>query len=334
MNSPPMNLPIAIAAIIGKHAGMLLERLPFVIMIFASGLSLFSCSMPSGDGAKPEQGQYGMGAYQQAGGRVAGMENPVTVRVGGGDGLVSGLKGKGITPEEDIVWAPENPDEAIHGGLEQLWKSPEKKSWHQSYTEATQQSRQTGKPLLIWFTDSMHSPTCRYLSEEVFSTTDFETWAMKHVIRLRVDKQIPSKERSSDLGVRKSKYIKKLIKRYEVKGSPTVTLLKPGGEVYVNYRGYKKGQGEYYWARMKQAIVMIERDYDEWREKYEKRGYRLWENREGQKTFAKLYRFHSGSVTLVDPDGKRGKTPFHNLSDGDKAWILLQKKKRDASKER
>ena len=38
MNSPPMNLPIAIAAIIGKHAGMLLERLPFVIMIFASGL--------------------------------------------------------------------------------------------------------------------------------------------------------------------------------------------------------------------------------------------------------------------------------------------------------
>jgi len=55
MNSPPMNLPIAIAAIIGKHAGMLLERLPFLIMIFASGLILFSCSMPSGDGAKPEQ---------------------------------------------------------------------------------------------------------------------------------------------------------------------------------------------------------------------------------------------------------------------------------------
>ena len=119
-----MNLPIAIAAIIGKHAGMLLERLPFVIMIFASGLSLFSCSMPSGDGAKPEQGQYGMGAYQQAGGRVAGMENPVTVRVGGGDGLVSGLKGKGITPEEDIVWAPENPDEAIRCGFGATMEKP------------------------------------------------------------------------------------------------------------------------------------------------------------------------------------------------------------------
>ena len=75
----------------------------------------------------------------------------------------------------------------------------------------------------------MHSPTCRYLSEEVFSTTDFETWAMKHVIRLRVDKQIPSKERSSDLGVRKSKYIKKLIKRYEVKGSPTVNAAQARG---------------------------------------------------------------------------------------------------------
>jgi len=160
-----MNLPIAIASMSGTHTSMLRERLPFAIMIFASGLGLVSCSAPSGDGAIPGQDQYGLGAYQQAGGRVAGMENPVTVRIEGGDSLVAGLKGKGITPEEDIVWAPENPDEAIDAGLEQLWKSPDRKSWHQSYTEATQQSRQTGKPLLIWFTDSMYSPTCRHLSE-------------------------------------------------------------------------------------------------------------------------------------------------------------------------
>ena len=95
-----MNLPIAIASIIGKHTGMLRERLLFVVMIFASGLGLISCSAPSGDGVRPGQGQYGLGAYQQAGGRVAGMENPVTVRVGGGDGVVAALKGKGITPED------------------------------------------------------------------------------------------------------------------------------------------------------------------------------------------------------------------------------------------
>ncbi len=244
-------------------------------------------------------------------------------------GEVGGVRVAGITPEEDIVWAPEDPDEAIDGGFEELWKSPDNKSWHQSYVQATQQSRQAGKPLLIWFTDSLYSPTCRQLSEEIFSTKDFEQWASEHVVRLRVDKRIPAHERSTDLGVRKMKYIDKLIKRYGVNGCPTVTLLKPGGEVHVSYRGYKKGDGDYYWARMKQAVITIEKGYAQWREKYEKRGYRIWTNRDGRKTFAKLYRYRADTVTLVDPDGQRGKTSFNKLSAADQAWILLEKKKHE-----
>ena len=322
-------LTSCIAAIIGENMTPVHHPLVIVLTVLSSCLGLLSCSVP--DESQAQSGQYGLRAYQQAGGRITGMNNSTAVRIGGGSAPVAGLSGEGITPEEDIVWAPEDPDEAIDGGLEQLWQSPQNKSWHQSYKEASQQSRQMGKALLIWFTDSMHSPTCRHLSEEVFSLPDFEDWATKHIIRLRVDKQVPSRQRSKDIGIRKMKYIKKLIERYGVRGCPTVILLNPSGEVHVKYRGYKKGGQEYYLARMKHAVGMIDRGYDEWRDKYEKLGYRLWESRDGRKTFAKLYRFRAGQVTLVDPDGQRGVTSFNKLSDADKAWIMLQKKKSEAS---
>jgi len=304
-------------------------RLLTVLVVILNSLGLMSCSVP--DQSQAQAASYGLKAYQQAGGSITGMGNTANVSIGGGNTQVAGISGEGITPEDDIVWAPEDPEEAIDGGLEQLWQSPQNKAWHQSYKEASRQSRQTGKALLIWFTDSMYSPTCRQLSEEVFSIPDFEEWATKHVVRLRVDKQVPPREKSKDIGIRKLKYIKKIIQRYGVKGCPTVLLLKPGGEVHVYYRGYEKGGGEYYLARLKHAVVIIDRGYQQWRDKYEKRGYRLWESRDGRKTFAKLYRFQSGKVTLVDPDGQKGVTSLNNLSNADKAWIMLQKKKRETA---
>jgi len=302
------------------------------------GLSLGSCSMMAGakkknKGQRPDD-HHGLRAYQQAGGRVAGIEGSAA-----GSPAVSlaygvAPRGEGITPEEDIVWAPENPEEAIGGDLEDLWKRPENKKWHQSHREAFQQSRQTGRPVLIWFTDSRFSPACRSLSEELFSTSKFEDWASGNLVRLRVDKTLPAKEKNSDIKARKIEYAKKLNKRYGVHGSPTVMILMPGGEVSEKYRGYKKGESDYYWARMKQAVVMAKKAYGKWLEKYESRGYRFWTSRDGRKTFAKLYRFRPGSVTLIDPDGKRGTTSLKKLCDADQAWIMLQKKKYEANKRR
>lgn len=292
-----------------------------------------------GGGQKEDDDPYGMGAYQKAGGRIGGFAGAGAASAGvtsaAGAGVRGGAptSGAGITPEDKIHWAPEDPDKPIGGGLEQLWEQPENKSWHTSYKEAAQQSRQNGKPMMIWFTDSMHSPLCRKLSDELFSKSEFEGWATESLVRLRVDATIPAKEKYTDLGVRKSKYVQELKKRYSVHGYPTVLLLMPGGEVHARYRGYRKGGSEFYWARLKQAVVKAEEGYGKWREKYESRGYRLWTSRDGRKTFAKIYRFKPGSVTLIDPDGKRGTTSFRKLSDADQAWILLQKKKYDAQKE-
>lgn len=324
------NLRIAKRCPLTEHGRMDWKRWSCVV----TSLSVMSCA-PLGEIAgmtkkkTPVADPYGLDAYRQAGGNVTGMEGAM-VRVTGASQSGAGGGSAGITREEDIVWAPENPEEPISGGLEELWKLPENKSWHTSYTMAGQQSHQSGKPMMIWFTDSMHSPLCRRLSEELFSKTEFEEWASARLVRLRVDATLPAKERHTDLGVRKSKYIEKLRKRYSIHGHPTVIILSPQGATVARYRGYRKGGEDYYWARMKQAVTKAEEDYGAWREKLEARGYRLWTSRDGRKTFAKLYRFRPGSVTLIDPEGRRGTTSLRKLSDADQAWVLLEKKRYDS----
>jgi thioredoxin-related protein len=334
-----LNLWVAMQPFIGKHTGVersIATMTISAVLVGGAGLVLTSCSLFDQKKKKPGNDPYGLKAYQQAGGRLAGLGAEATVQGASGGEWISGNEARvaGITPDEDIVWAPENPDEAIGGGLEELWQRPENKSWHQSYREASQQSKQTGNPMLIWFTDSRFSPICRRLSEELFSTPVFESWASGNLVRLRADSSVPERESNTALGIRKVDYVKKLKKRYGVHGHPTVLILSPGGEVQARYRGYKPGDHDYYWARMKQAVIKAQKAYGAWREKYESRGYRLWTSRDGRKTFAKLYRFRPGSVTLIDPDGKRGTTSFKRLCDADQAWILLQKKKYDASKGR
>lgn len=280
---------------------------------------------PSGE--KP---MTGLDAYRAAGGRISGGGEGFLPTAGQASASVS--PATGITREEDIVWAPENPNQPIQG--EELWKQPESKTWHVSHTEAFRYSRQSGKPMLIWFTDSAHSPLCRRLSDELFSKSEFEGWAAERLVRLRINSTVPPRERHTDLGIRKAKYIEKLKRRYNVHGHPTVVMVSPWGAVLQSYRGYQKGNADYYWGRIKQALIQAEKEYGAWREKLEKRGYRMWESRDGRRMFAKLYRFRPGKVTLIDPDGQRGTTSIRKLSDADQAWIILQKKRYEGRKGR
>jgi len=299
-------------------------------------LSLTSCGLIGGkDKKKPAEGEKpltGMEAYQRAGGRIAGVSG---VGAGGGGATATvSPSAMGITPEADIHWAPEDPDVPMGGGIEQLWKQPENKSWYVSHTEALRYARESGKPVLIWFTDSARSPLCKALNTELFSNSGFDGWASKNIIRLRVDNVIRGVRKEEHEWTEKRNYIDALKKRYKVLGHPSVYVLTPSGAVQDRFRGYKKGTPDYFWGRIKSAVSKAENDYGKWREKYEKRGYRLWTNRKGRKTFAKLYRFHSGSVTLVDPDGNRGTTTIKKLSDADQTWIMEQKRQYDARRGR
>jgi len=257
---------------------------------------------------------------------------------GAGPAVMSGGGAlSGITPDEDIVWTdPDNPDEEIPE-LDALLAKPARGPWEESETVAKQRAIREGKSILIWFTDSNRSPTCKRLSGELFSTREFNDWAEDNLVRLRVDLFIRATtgnreyEDSFDQMDEESKigdYVERLKKRYKVLGCPTLVMLTPQGELIERYRGYKGGNHEFVWGQLKSAVAAGQKSHASWRKRLEKRGYRDWTGRRNNlRIFAKLLAYRDGDLLLVEPGGQRVKTNERRLSDGDRLWIEEGKRK-------
>ncbi len=304
---------------------------PLVLVI---GLS--SCAKLGISGGKIEPpkidspfGGGGVPLQLRARGAVDG--NPVTP---GGNASVS-PRAAAFTPEEDIVFTdPDNPDATLPE-LSTILAAPKSRGpWEESETIAKRRSSREGKPLLIWFTDSARSPMCKALSEELFSTPDFETWAAEKLIRLRVDANIEVDDPDLSLEAKETRmsdlrsYVSRLKKQYKVLGHPSLLLLNPSGAVIGRYRGYKRGQADFTWGQIKHGEAVSAEAYKGWRAGLEKKGYREWCDRRGRKVFAKLTGYSKGTLTLIEPDGTRSRTKESKLSDEDRAWIDEQKRLR------
>ena len=59
--------------------------------------------------------------------------------------------------------------------------------WVISYQTAVEQSRQTGRPIMLVFSGSDWCSWCNRLADEVFTTHDFARWSTDHVIKVEVD---------------------------------------------------------------------------------------------------------------------------------------------------
>ena len=237
-----------------------------------------------------------------------------------------------FTPEEDIVFTdPDNPDAKLPE-LSSLLPAPKRGPWEISETIAKQRAAREGKPLLIWFTDSARSPMCKALAQELFATPAFEQWASEKLIRLRIDAQqqvtdpdLSLDEKGTQL-VEIKDYVTRLKKQYKALGYPSVFLLNPSGEVIGRYRGYKRGEAEYFWGQLKHGEAVSTTAYQGWRSGLENKGYREWHDRKDRKVFAKPTAYANGMVTLIEPDGTRSRTHENQLSDQDRAWLAEQKK--------
>jgi thioredoxin-related protein len=176
---------------------------------------------------------------------------------------------------------------------------------------------------------------CKALAQELFATPDFEKWAAEKLIRLRVDAQVRENDPNLSLGEKETRlvdikdYVARLKKTYKILGQPSVLMLNSSGEVIGRYRGYKRGDAEYFWGRLKHAEVVSTTAYQSWRAGLEKTGYREWQDRKERKVFAKLTGYANGTLTLIEPDGTRSRTQEKLLSDKDRDWIAEQKKLRN-----
>jgi hypothetical protein len=272
--------------------------------------------------------------------RARGGTDPGTPVVPGGNTPASAVIPANITPEDEIVFTdPDNPDANLPE-LSTILTAPKRRSpWEESETIARQRASREGKPLLIWFTDSAHSPMCKAIAQELFNSPDFEKWASEKIIRLRVDGNVRANDLVQDpnlsLGdadnrrIELAKYVVRMKKTYKVLGQPSLYMLNPSGEVIGRYRGYKRGEADYTWGLLKQAEAVSANAYKAWRTGLEKKGYREWSDRKDRKVFAKLASYSHGALILIEPDGTRCRTHENKLSDADREWITAQKKLRN-----
>lgn len=225
-----------------------------------------------------------------------------------------------LTREEDIVWAPEDPDMPIAEleGIEVNDENP-MDSWYEDFGKAMNKARLTGRPVMIWFTRSKNSPLCQLIGSELFVKRGFLDWADENIIKLRIDSFITggdSAERQA-----RERYVAGLKKRYRVMGNPVVVVVSPRGTEFGKYRGYKSGSAEFYFGRLKNAHRSAEQDYSSWLSEMEGKGYRAWSNLRGKSIFAKVVRYRSGKIWLVEPDGKKSSTLVKKLSVEDRQYI-------------
>ena len=303
-------------------------------VVFIAVLALCSCGMQKQDEKKSEASPFGASGIPPQ--LLAKQNNAGGAPVVPGGNTAPAVPTSGITPESEIVFTnPDDPDAEIPELSKLLAESPKRRGpWEVSESIAKRRALREGKPLLVWFTDSAQSPMCKALSQELFSTPDFEKWAGEKLVRLRVDANVKIEDESLGLDEKETmrvdmqNHVAKLKKQYRVLGHPSVLMLGPGGEIIGRYRGYKRGEADYLWGQIKHAEAVATDTRRQWRADLEAKGYREWKDRSGRSVFAKLTGYANGNLTLIEPDGTRSRTREDRLSDSDRTWIADQKKLR------
>jgi thioredoxin-related protein len=303
-------------------------------VVFIAVLALCSCGVLKQDEKKSEASPFGASGIPPQ--LLAKQNNAGGAPVVPGGNTAPAVPTSGITPESEIVFTnPDDPDAEIPELSKLLAESPKRRGpWEVSESIAKRRALREGKPLLVWFTDSAQSPMCKALSQELFSTPDFEKWAGEKLVRLRVDANVKIEDESLGLDEKETmrvdmqNHVAKLKKQYRVLGHPSVLMLGPGGEIIGRYRGYKRGEADYLWGQIKHAEAVATDTRRQWRADLEAKGYREWKDRSGRSVFAKLTGYANGNLTLIEPDGTRSRTREDRLSDSDRTWIADQKKLR------
>jgi thioredoxin-related protein len=303
-------------------------------VVFIAVLALCSCGVQKQDEKKSEASPFGASGIPPQ--LLAKQNNAGGAPVVPGGNSAPAVPTSGITPESEIVFTnPDDPDAEIPELSKLLAESPKRRGpWEVSESIAKRRALREGKPLLVWFTDSAQSPMCKALSQELFSTPDFEKWAGEKLVRLRVDANVKIEDESLGLDEKETmrvdmqNHVAKLKKQYRVLGHPSVLMLGPGGEIIGRYRGYKRGEADYLWGQIKHAEAVATDTRRQWRADLEAKGYREWKDRSGRSVFAKLTGYANGNLTLIEPDGTRSRTREDRLSDSDRTWIADQKKLR------
>lgn len=107
--------------------------------------------------------------------------------------------------------------------------------WQTNLETALQKAKQENKAVLVNFTGSDWCIWCKRLSDEVFSKSEFEDFADKKLILVKLD--FP---RSIEQTTETKIYNNNLAQRFGVQGFPTILLFNSSGKLVLT-TGYQPG---------------------------------------------------------------------------------------------
>lgn len=133
--------------------------------------------------------------------------------------------------------------------VENIPPAPGNSMWL-GYEQAMLDSRETGKPVVLFFTGSDWCKWCVRLKEEVFDTDEFQEWAKENVTMVEVDfpqdSRLPGDQRVLNETLKKAYGDR-------IKGFPTALFIDGNGNV-IGKMGYESG-GPKPWIETANKIV-------------------------------------------------------------------------------
>lgn len=267
----------------------------------------------------------------ETGSELAGFSaNPL---LPGGGGL--GAETMKVTTEEELknidngaegelIWTdPDNPDADIPDLTAAFENRRQGNGWLSNLGRGIKLARKEGRPLIIWFHNSVTSPKSKMVGNQLLNTAKFDVWCKDRVVRVLLDGGAGMDETAGSGNSRYSpSSITNLARRYGLSRLPGIVVLNPRGKITARIDGYNGFIGSVEKAIL-EGVQEAEKSYAEYKDNLREKGYRDWTSRKGQKLFARLQRYdeEKEAVYLREPGGKVSRTRLALFCEEDVAYL-------------
>ncbi len=225
---------------------------------------------------------------------------------------------------------PDNPDAEIEGITQAFESRRRGNSWIMDYARGVKLARREGRPMILWFHDSVTSPKSKDLGAQLLETPEFGSWCQDRVVRIKFDSGAAIDEQSKG----KYKYslttIKNMASRFGIRHRPGLVVFSTNGTIIDSIDGYD-GFVAGVEIQLKAAVQNAEKEFERFKKRLEPRGYRDWHAAKGKsKVFAKLQRYdeEKGVVYLKEYGGRVSRTRLKEFSQADVDFLDEQARRK------
>lgn len=226
--------------------------------------------------------------------------------------------------DEELIWTdPDNPDEELPDLTAAFENKRRGNGWLGDMGRAIRLAKREGRPLIVWFHDSVTSPKSKQLGSELLDTPSFNDWCKDRVIRVKLDAGASLDETARSSARYNMRSINSLQRRYGMSRKPALAVISPHGKIITRIDGFNGFVSEVEQG-LHLGVEEAEQEYATYKESLRTKGYRDWHARKGGKTlFAKLQRFDEKNnlIYLREPGGKITRTRLESFSRADVDYL-------------